>query len=580
MVRLTEDNEVVSWYKEKFEAHKKLIAGVVGGIVVVALILSTTNLLSIILLLAESTDRKDLCPIHNKISPQSFQFDNTTVFDILNGESFRLQSVQKLSGAVQVDTQIGDNQPDVEDAPELWAKFKDFHKYLEETFPVIYANLKVEYVNTYGLVYTWKGSNKALKPLLLTAHQDVVPVQKDTIKDWTYPPFEGHYDGKFIYGRGSSDCKNVLIAILETIELLINKGVEPHRTVIAAFGFDEEASGIRGAYNIGQFLEKKLGKDSIYAILDEGPGLMPDPLSGLIIAAPATGEKGYIDIVAELTTPGGHSSIPPDHTSIGIMGELAYIIEKDQYSPLLTTKNPVLNYLQCLAVNSNALSTLAKKAILRAGFDKFANSKVVKQLSQNPLSKYLIKTSQAIDIIEGGEKANALPENVKLVVNHRVAVETPLKDIREHFTNRVIEVAKRHDLGVVSFGKTVLNGTSGHFELREQQGLETAPVSPANDTVWKYIAGTTRHVFEDLVFTNKTEPIIVSPVLMPANTDTRHYWDLTRNIYRYSPFFSPDDISESHIHSVDEKVRVDGHLQLIAFFYEYIQNVDTAFADN
>ncbi|KAK6203428.1 uncharacterized protein RJT21DRAFT_119584 [Scheffersomyces amazonensis] len=580
MIRLPDEEDVQ--YAKKQLVEKKKLAAIIGAVLILAVVFFTTDLVNYFNIITQSTNKPELCPLYEPLAPESYLKDNSTLFTILNDEKFRLQSVQKLAKAIQVDTQIGDDQPDVDDAPELWIQFQDFHKYLEDTFPVIYENLEVEYVNTYGLVYTWKGSNTALKPLLLTAHQDVVPVQKDTLDDWTYPPFEGHYDGKFIYGRGSSDCKNVLVGILESIELLISKGYTPSRTVIAAFGFDEESSGRRGAYNIGKHLEKKWGKDSIYAILDEGPGLQKDPVTGQIIAAAATGEKGYTDVIVELTTPGGHSSVPPDHTSIGIMSELAYIIERDPYSPIFTDQNPLLKYLQCLAVNSDKVPTLTKKAILRAGFDKFANGKVVEVISRRAETKYLIRTSQAIDIVKGGEKANALPENVKLTVNHRISVETSSDEIHDHFTSRVIEVAKRHGLGVVSFGKKVFagDGKSGVFVVSSSQSLESAPVSPSNDTVWKYLAATTRHVFEDAVFTNLTYPIIVAPVVMPANTDTRHYWNLTRNIYRYSPFFSVDLIKDSHIHSVDERLRVDAHLQLIAFFYEYIQNIDTSESDN
>ena len=59
---------------------------------------------------------------------------------------------------------------------------------------------------------------------MLTAHQDVVPVPHETIDQWTFPPFEGGFDGKYLYGRGVSDCKNLLIALMGTIELLLEEG--------------------------------------------------------------------------------------------------------------------------------------------------------------------------------------------------------------------------------------------------------------------------------------------------------------------------------------------------------------------
>lgn len=434
------------------------------------------------------------------------------------------------------------------------------------------------------MVFYWEGSNPDLKPVMLTAHQDTVPVQNETLKDWTYPPFAGHYDGEYIYGRGAADCKNVLTAILDTLKIYVNEGYKPTRGIVVGFGFDEEASGYVGAASLAKYLEGRFGKDSMYAIIDEGPGATIDPITKRIIAIPGTSEKGYMDIRVEIITPGGHSSIPPDHTSIGILSELAYIIEKDPFEPILTSKNPTLGYLQCSAIHSGkSISTYLKKMILRAGYDKYANSKIVKLLHDNLLSRYLIQTAQSIDIISGGEKANALPEEAKLVVNHRIAIESSVDEVKDHFMSRVVEVAKRHNLGVNGFGEVLLEGDSksGTFKVDFLSNpLEPAASTSVDDTVWSYLAGVTRHLFEDLVFQDLDYPVITSPGIMTGNTDTRHYWNLTDHIFRYSPFFVENIIRDTNIHSVDEKLKFDAHLQLTAFFYEYIQTIDTKKADN
>lgn len=88
------------------------------------------------------------------------------------------------------------------------------------------------------------------KPILLAAHQDVVPA--NSAVRWSHPPFEPYYDGQYLWGRGSSDCKNNLIGILSALESLLKQGWKPNRTVIAAFGFDEETGGVRGATNIAR----------------------------------------------------------------------------------------------------------------------------------------------------------------------------------------------------------------------------------------------------------------------------------------------------------------------------------------
>lgn len=540
-----------------------------------------TNAVPYTLLLLQPTDTT--CEQYPRRAPPGFYQDNSTVLRILNDPLYRKESVARHSAAVQVDTQVFDNQPDVADAPEMWTQFVAFHEYLEKTFPKLHEIAEVSKVNTYGLVFHWKGTDSSLKPVMLAAHQDVVPVQKDTLLDWTYPPFEGHYDGTYLFGRGALDCKNLLVALMEALELLVGEKYEPKRGIVVALGFDEEISGRYGASKIAAFLLEKFGKDGIYAIIDEGPGILLDPITKQYVAAPALGEKGYADFKVELTMPGGHSSIPPDHGAVGIMGELAYNIENDQFSPLLTSENPILTYLQCVAGASDKVPALTKKAILRAGFDKLANSKVVAFMGKNPLSKYLVQTSQAINIIRGGEKANALPEDVSMVVNHRVIVGTTIKEVADHFASRVVDLASKYQMDVSAYGEKVVEceNPKGTFNVTLfGEPLEFAPVTPHGDKVWEYLASTTRHVFEELVLDSLEYPIIVAPSLMPANTDTKFYWDLTKHIYRFSPLVNKRPFMENHIHSVDESIEFSEHLQMTAFYYQYVQNVDTPEADN
>lgn len=555
---------------------------VLAAAVALAIFAYSTHLFSYISIYL-TPDATDVCPVWDILRPESFYKDNSTVLKILYDSDFRALSVDHWSKAVQVDTQMYDSPPPVDGHPEVWSKFKKFHQYLEDTFPEVHAKLEKHTVNTYGLVFYWKGSDESLKPVMLTAHQDVVPVQKDTLGDWTYPPFEGHCDGEYLYGRGAADTKNVLVAIMDTLELLVAQGYQPKRGIVAAFGMDEEVSGYNGAGHIGKFLEEKFGRDGIYTIVDEGGGLTVDPPTGSIVAPIGTGEKGYIDVVTELITPGGHSSVPPDHTSIGIMGELSYFIEKDPYKPILTPKNPMFGYMQCLATHSgDKMSPLLRKSILRAGFDKVANAFVTKVMTRDISTKYLVQTSQAQDVVRGGEKVNALPESVQLITNHRVAIESTTEEVIDHFVSRVVEVAKRHDLGVEGFGETYLNATAkGNFRIKlTHDPLEPAPVTPVDDNAWKHLAGSIRHIYEDFVFTNLTQPLLVTSGIMTGNTDTRHYWNLTKNIYRFTPVFMTNLIKESRAHSVNEKMSVNNHLQLTAFFYEYIQVVDSKSANN
>src|SRR5258708_28183431 len=66
---------------------------------------------------------------------------------------------------------------------ETQAQLLGFRAYLERTFPHLHAALRREVVNGYSLLFTWPGADQAAKPILLMAHQDVVPVAPATEKD-------------------------------------------------------------------------------------------------------------------------------------------------------------------------------------------------------------------------------------------------------------------------------------------------------------------------------------------------------------------------------------------------------------
>ena len=515
------------------------------------------------------------CPTYEKISGKPADAVSQLVH---NDVGLRNATIQKLINAVRIPTVITDNYPNPEDQPDFegWQPFVQLHKQLAADFPAIWKHLKVEVVNKYSLLLTWEGSDASLKPNMFAAHQDVVPIDESSLAQWEHPPFSGDFDGKYIWGRGSIDDKNMLIGMLQSVEYILTNepDFQPKRTLILALGADEEAFGRYGAGYIGEVLEERYGVDGIYSIVDEG-GNGINNIADVWIASPATGEKGYMDLEVLVTSPGGHSSIPPDHTSIGIAAEIIHEIEGELFPTLFTPDNPVTEFFQCLIQNSKVIDPSTKRDFADAFNSVAANQRVLNFISKvgGRLADYLLSTSQAVDVIQGGVKANALPETATFIVNTRIMVESSVNATIDKIARHGSVVAERFGLGLTVLDQEIIPATpAGSIVMTTLNTLEPAPVSPSNK-VWGEFAGTIKGFFENVVFPERLGKdnidLVVAPSIMTANTDTWHYWSLTKNIYRFQPAIVDMGLV-SHIHAVNEHIDLESLMYAFGFFYEYI----------
>ena len=390
---------------------------------------------------------------------------------------------------------------------------------------------------------------------------------------WTHPPYDAYFDGTYLWGRGASDCKTNLIGVLSTVELLLEKNWTPTRTLILAFGFDEETSGLRGAGQIGEYLEDTWGKNGIELILDEG-GMGLQTIGDYTYARPGVAEKGYVDIALILDTSGGHSSRPPSHSGIGIMAELIVALEEHPYTPRLTKENPFRGLLECQAKYSpEDLEPWLRKALKG---DEDIGTRLAE--ARGPSVRFSMQTSQAVDVIRGGVKVNALPETVTTTVNYRVAIHESLEIVKHNIETYLSPIAQKHNLSIIDFAtqNTMAEIESGAYTfpgtltLRSYNDLSPSPITPTNpdkDAVWRLFSGTLRSVFEAAPSLQGKKVIPVGDI-MTGNTDTMHYWHLTRNIYRFSTG------KGVNIHAVDERVEMEWHLEGMKFYYNLIRNFD------
>src|SRR5262245_7765674 len=232
---------------------------------------------------------------------------------------------QRLAQAVRFQT-ISHQDP----AQFPGAAFDGFHAFLERSYPRVKAALVREKVNGHSLLYEWRGSDPALKPILLMAHQDVVPADPASLDKWTRTPFSGEVADGFIWGRGTIDDKGGLMAVHEAVEALLAQGFRPARTVYFAFGHDEEVGGRQGAAKIAELLKSR--GMHLESVLDEGQVVTTGIVPGFEqpVALVGIAEKGYLSVELLVQAEGGHSSMPPKNTAVGI---LAAAIAKLEATP-------------------------------------------------------------------------------------------------------------------------------------------------------------------------------------------------------------------------------------------------------
>jgi carboxypeptidase PM20D1 len=81
------------------------------------------------------------------------------------------------------------------------AAIAEFRDWMERTYPYFFEAAPHEQIGE-SLLFTWRGTNPNLPPVLLMAHMDVVPVVPGT-EGLTHAPFSGDIADGFVWGRGA-----------------------------------------------------------------------------------------------------------------------------------------------------------------------------------------------------------------------------------------------------------------------------------------------------------------------------------------------------------------------------------------
>lgn len=415
----------------------------------------------------------------------------------------------------------------------------EMQAWMEQTYPAFHIAAEKETIpGGYSLLFTWQGSDSALKPLLLMAHQDVVPVNIGTESDWDAPPFSGAIQDGYVYGRGAIDDKGSLVGLLEALDGLARRGFQPQRTILLMLGHDEEVSG-SGARS-GVELLKSRGVTPIMA-LDEGfMAVENNPLTGGTVAFVGVAEKGYVTFTLTVTAEGGHSSTPPRNSATVRLSRALVALDENQMTAdmddplvagLFKATGADMPFLQRMAFANQWLFGGYLKGVLSA----------------EPAANAMIRTTTAPTMLTGSAKENVLAQRATAIINFRIHP----KDTEDSILAHIKAVTKDIE------GLEIAVGRSGI------RGAGASPVSPIDNLAF----GVLYAVAAD------SSQAPVAPGLVLGATDGRYATAITDSVYRFMPaVMSPEDLTG--FHGTNERITVENMQRLATGYAQIIVAMD------
>ncbi len=410
------------------------------------------------------------------------------------------------------------------------AAFTGFRDFLETTYPLVHQHMQRTIISGYSLVYFLPGSNPALEPVLFMAHMDVVPVQDDTLADWTHPPFAGVVKDGIVWGRGSVDDKVGVIGLLEATEMMLQQGLQPERSLYMAFGHNEEVGGADGAQVVAKYFEEQGIRFDF--VMDEGGALTQNMIGGIDkpLAIIGVSEKGYVNLVLTVNDAGGHSSQPPEHTALGILSQAIVNVENQPFPARLDFMVPTIDaigaympFTERLAMsNLWLLEPIVKSQMLKSA-DMAAG----------------LRTTTAATMASASPKSNILPTRARGVVNFRILPGETLETVRQ----RVVDIIDDE-----------------RVEVTAEYGSDPSPVSPTDSRGYQLIASIIRAFQPDGV---------VAPYMVRGGTDSKYFYIVSDNVYRFAMIkITPETVR--YVHGIDERLPVEDYLMAIRFYFNLL----------
>lgn len=413
-----------------------------------------------------------------------------------------------------------------------WAPFEALHAFLKEAYPTIHERMALTPIGHASLLFHLKSNHPKAKPLLLMAHQDVVP--PGNVSQWTYDPFSATIADGCLWGRGSNDCKSLLIAECETVEKLLKEGFEPDYDLYLFFGHNEEVQ-VKDEV-CGPALAVKHLKEAgvrIGCLFDEGGCVKKGADYGTPVDTAEIGiaEKAPNETVLSKTGMGGHASQPGQGTVLGDIARAMAAVEAHPMPYRLTEAS--IAELKALAPFQSG----ERAAVFADPEGHFEELTAIAK--QERAIDAILHTTFAVTMASGSPQSNVLPAHASCTMSVRVLQGDTSESMQAYLRNLMPDGVK------VSVDIPEDPYPASSIECREYKLLE--------DVIHK-------------VYGNDTALI---PVIMTGATDSRYFSSICDHGFRFSGRYLTKEWGEAH--QIDEKVPLDVVERAVNFFTVFLR---------